>query len=140
MRLGPPCDGVFRAMLELEGAQPHLCDMFLKRVFDAAQRIRLHAELETTVHWQCEMYIGDSLVRIVRTSEGPPTGPLLGHLIVGDSDAMLARAVEAGASAVLPGNDLFPDKHLIDPFGNVWVVMAWTDGMAPRTRKARGQP
>jgi uncharacterized glyoxalase superfamily protein PhnB len=136
MRLGPPSDGVFRAMLDIDCERACLPVDFLKRVFEAAQRIRLHVELGTTNHWQCELRIGDTLVRIVQTSERPPC-TLLGQLIVRDSDAMFTRAVEAGACAVVPNNDASPDRRVIDPFGTTWVVMPRVEARAPLASKAR---
>jgi PhnB protein len=137
MRLGPPSDGIFRAMLEIDSERAGLPVDFLKRVFEAAQRIRLHEELGSSNHWQCELRVGDTLVRIVKTSEGPPPCLLLGQLIVRDSDAMFARAVKAGACVVVPNNDASLDRRVIDPFGTTWVVMARVDGRAQLVSKAR---
>jgi uncharacterized glyoxalase superfamily protein PhnB len=136
MRLGLPSDGIFRAMLDIDSERPRRPVDFLKRVFEAAQRIRLHVELGTTNHWQCELRVGDTLVRIVNTSEGPPPCLLLGQLIVRDSDAMFARAVKAGACVVVPNNDASLDRRVIDPFGTTWVVMTRVETRAQLVSKA----
>ena len=130
MRLGPPSDGVFRAMLDMDVERADLRGDFLRRVFGAAERIRLHMELGTAVHCQCELRIGDSVVHIFQSSEGPPPCPLLGQLIVRDSEAMFARAMEAGACAVVEINDTLLGTRagrLIDPFGNAWTILAQAD-------------
>jgi uncharacterized glyoxalase superfamily protein PhnB len=122
-------------MLEIDAGCPDLRGDFLRRVFEAAERIRLHVELGTAAQFQCELWIGDSVVRIAQSAEGPPPCPLLGHLIVRDSDAMFARAVEVGASAVVPIDDTRSGRRgrrLIDPFGNGWIILTSVEARSGR--------
>jgi uncharacterized glyoxalase superfamily protein PhnB len=60
-------------------------------------------------------------------SLGPSDGrsPVTIHLYVTDVDAAFARAVEAGAKAVMPPADMFwGDRYgkLVDPFGHHWSL------------------
>jgi len=55
---------------------------------------------------------------------GPPRGVML-HLQVDDADAWFSRAVEAGATATMPPEDMFwGDRYgqLKDPFGHRWSI------------------
>jgi PhnB protein len=113
-------------------------DPFLRRVFEAAEKIRLHMQEGTIAQWQCELRIGDSHVSIGQSLEGPEPRRLLAQLFVADSAAVFARAVEAGAKAVVSVDDPLLGAsigRLIDPFGNVWIIRAL--GEEPSALEAR---
>ena len=97
-----------------------------------------------------ELKIGDSILMLA--DEQPPMGPgptrktpkNLGGtssgvmLYVKDVDAVYARAVEAGATAVMPPMDMFwGDRYgqLEDPFGHVWAIATHVKDMTARQMK-----
>ncbi len=110
---------------EIGAEHPDRRAAFLTRVFEAAERIRLHAQEGRTAQWQCELRVADSRVIIRRSREGPERSRLLAQLLVPDSEAVFACALRAGASSVVPSEYA---RHgtcagtLIDPFGNAWSI------------------
>ena len=63
-------------------------------------------------------------------ASAPPASVTL-HLQVDDADAWFARAVAAGATAVMPPQDMFwGDRYgqLCDPFGHTWAIGAPIEG------------
>jgi uncharacterized glyoxalase superfamily protein PhnB len=79
------------------------------------------------------MWIGDSALMLA--DESPEWGmssplslngtPVILHLYVEDADAVLARAVEAGATLTMPAADMFwGDRfgQVSDPFGHQWSI------------------
>jgi PhnB protein len=99
-----------------------------------------------------ELKIGDSIVMLA--DEQPPMGPgpqtrrtpkNLGGtsfgvmLYVKDVDAAYARAVEAGATGVMPPADMFwGDRfgQVEDPFGHVWSIATHLKDMTAKEMKA----
>jgi PhnB protein len=60
--------------------------------------------------------------------------PVTIHLYVGDVDAVVARAVEAGAKVTMPVEDMFwGDRYgkLEDPFGHEWSVATHIRDLTP---------
>jgi uncharacterized glyoxalase superfamily protein PhnB len=97
-----------------------------------------------------ELKIGDSILMLA--DEQPPMGPgptrkspkNLGGtcsgvmLYVKDVDAVYARAVEAGATGVMPPVDMFwGDRYcqVEDPFGHVWAIATHLKDMTARQMK-----
>ncbi len=87
----------------------------------------------TEVHLHVELRIGDSTIMLSEEnpewgSLGPQTiggSPVTVHLYVPDTDAVLARAEEAGATVEMPIHDSFwGDRYvkLKDPFGHSWSI------------------
>ena len=126
---------------------------FYEKAFGAAERLRLttpdgkigHAELE----------IGDSLIMLAdeypahgargpRAFGGSPVGL---HHYVADVDAVVARAVAAGAKLVHPvENKFYGDRMgtIEDPFGHKWYVTTHIEDVPPdeidrRAAALRGQ-
>ena len=127
---------------------PHLvCDgaadaiEFYKRAFGATEMIRLPMPDGRLAH--AAVSINGSMVMLVdQNPEYGMRGPtLLGgtpvtiHMMVPDVDAAVARAVDAGATVVMPVADQFwGDRYgvIADPFGHHWSIA--TPGKdAPRT-------
>lgn len=88
------------------------------------------------------MFIGDSALMLVE--ENPQWGmqsplglngtPVIVHLYVEDVDATMAQAVQAGATMVLPADDMFwGDRYgqVRDPFGHLWSVATHIRDMRP---------
>jgi PhnB protein len=63
------------------------------------------------------------------------------HLFVDDNEAVLGRAMEAGAQAIQPPTDMFygaSSASLRDPFGHVWVLLTWKEDLGPAEMERRG--
>ncbi len=104
---------------------------FYKRAFGAEEVLRIPGKDGGLLHAQIR--IGDSPVMLVDEctewkSLGPKalTGtPVTIHLYVEDADALVKRAVEAGAMIIMPVADMFwGDRYGVieDPFGHRWSV------------------
>lgn len=106
---------------------------FYAAVFQATERMRFPGPGGTIAH--AEIQIGDSVVIVddespERGTKAPPPGGLDGFpsslfLYVEDVDAVVARAVELGATLVRPPQDQFygdRDGYIIDPFGHGWTI------------------
>jgi PhnB protein len=104
---------------------------FYKQAFGAEEGARLPGPDGRLVH--ASVKIGDSQVMLV--DEMPEWGalgpkslkgtPVTIHLYVEDVDALVARAVKAGAKVTMPVADQFwGDRYgkLEDPFGHHWSV------------------
>jgi PhnB protein len=66
--------------------------------------------------------------------------PVRLHLYVADADAVVARAVAAGATVVRPlENQFYGDRAgtIEDPFGHVWIVSTKTQEMTAREIERR---
>jgi PhnB protein len=104
---------------------------FYKKVFGAAQRMRMDGPNATVGH--AEIEIGGSAIMLADECpdmgfRGPQsiggTGVSL-HLYVNDVDACFNRAIAAGAKALRPVQDQFYGDRsgtLEDPFGHVWTI------------------
>ncbi|WP_419996681.1 VOC family protein [Streptomyces boninensis] len=106
---------------------------FYREAFGARERMRFPAPDGSVAH--AEVEIGDSVVIVEDASpmmgtEAPPAGGLPGSsaflfLYVEDVDAVVARAVELGATLKrAPENQFYGDRdgHVIDPYGHGWTV------------------
>lgn len=104
---------------------------FYKKAFDAVELSRLPGASGKLLH--ASIRIGDSIVML--SDEFPEMGglgpkslkgsPVTIHLCVEDVDALVARAVAAGAKVTMPVADMFwGDRYgqLEDPFGHRWSV------------------
>src|SRR6185369_1567267 len=96
---------------------------FLKRAFNAVERVRMPRPDGTLLH--AEVFIGDSIVMI-----GEPRGqwtprPCVLYLYVPDIDAIYKQAVAAGGKPVVePATMFYGDRHACvrDPAGNDWWI------------------
>ncbi|MFG1813464.1 VOC family protein [Kribbella sp. NPDC049174] len=134
-----PCLTVAGAVKALE---------FYGAVFGATERMRFPAPGGTIAH--AEIQIGDSVVIVEdedprRGTNGPPAGGLPGSpaslfIYVGDVDAVIARAVELGATLRRPAEDQFygdRDGHIVDPFGHRWTVASHIEDVTPEEMMRR---
>jgi PhnB protein len=138
-----PIPGSYRRVtpcLTVQGAARAL--EFYAAVFGASERMRMPAPGGTILH--AEIQIGDSVVMIEdenpqRGTKAPPTGGLPGYpaylfIYVEDVDAVIAHAVELGATLQRPAQDQFygdRDGYIIDPFGHGWAVASHVEDVAP---------
>ena len=104
---------------------------FYRRAFNAVEHSRLPGPGGLLMHAQVQ--IGDSVVMLV--DEFPAYGnlgplalkgsPVTLHLFVPDVDAAIAQAVAAGATLLMPAEDMFwGDRYgqVQDPFGHHWSL------------------
>jgi len=107
---------------------------FYKRAFGAVERFRFNHPGDKRIG-HAHLQIGDSALFLAddfpeyggscRTPAELGGTPVSIHLYVEDVDATFAQAVAAGATAVMPPQDMFwGDRYgrLTDPFGHSWSI------------------
>jgi PhnB protein len=115
---------------------------FYARVFGATERMRIPGPGGTVAHSEIE--IGDSVVIVddespERGTEAPPPAGVPGSptslfVYVEDVDAVVARAVELGATLQRPPQDQFygdRDGYIVDPFGHGWTIASHVEDVSP---------
>ncbi|MBX3664687.1 MAG: VOC family protein [Burkholderiales bacterium] len=131
----------------MHGVTPHLVCAgamealeFYKKAFGAVEAARLPGPDGKLMHGM--LIIAGSPVMF--TDEMPQCGatgpktlkgtPVTIHLYVPDADAFYARAVAAGAKAIMPPADMFwGDRYgvLEDPWGHNWSVATHQEDLTP---------
>lgn len=131
--------------LAIKGADKAL--EFYKRAFGAVARpICLTDPQGRVVH--AEMMIGDSILMIGEESlqYAAPSPLTLGGtsvklaITVDDVDTFVARAVEAGATLVMPVADQFYGERsgrVADPYGHQWIVGTPIEVVSPEEMQLR---
>jgi uncharacterized glyoxalase superfamily protein PhnB len=113
---------------------------FYKRAFHAVEMMRLPGPDGKLMH--ASIRIGDSIVMLVDESPnwgalGPKSlkgSPVTIHLAVENVDAVVERAVGAGATITMPVQDMFwGDRYgvLQDPFGHNWSIATHVRDVSP---------
>jgi uncharacterized glyoxalase superfamily protein PhnB len=113
---------------------------FYKNAFGAVEVGRMPTPDGKIMH--ASLRIGDSPLMLAdEMSEYGSFGPLalkgtpvVVHLYVQDVDATFARAVAAGAKAIMPPAEMFwGDRYgqLADPFGHRWSIATHTRDLTP---------
>jgi PhnB protein len=123
---------------------------FYKKAFDAKEVMRIAQPDGRVGH--AELQLGDSRVMLAdefpdMDFRGPQAlggSPVHLHMYVDDVDAVVARAVGAGAKIVRPVQDQFYGDRLgtvSDPFGHVWHVSTHKEDLTPEEigRRAAAQ-
>ncbi|MFF3242873.1 VOC family protein [Streptomyces sp. NPDC002870] len=121
---------------------------FYGEVFGATVRLRFPGPGGTVVHSEIE--IGDSVVIVEDPSpytgtEAPPAAGLAGSptflfIYVEDVDAVVARAVELGATLKRAPEDQFygdRDGSIVDPYGHTWTVATHVEDVPPEEMARR---
>ncbi|HXH83279.1 MAG TPA: VOC family protein [Candidatus Tectomicrobia bacterium] len=119
---------------------------FYRRAFGATEIMRMAQPDGRIGH--AEMRIGDS--RVMLADEFPEMNfrgpraiggtPVHLHLYVEDVDAVVARAVAAGATVVRPVQDQFYGDRsgtVADPYGHVWHVATHKEDVPPEEMRRR---
>jgi len=130
-KVGPIPEGMHSVTPHLVCAGASDAIAFYTRAFGAVETTRLPGPNGKLMH--AAIRIGDSTVMLVDempewNSVGPRAlkgTPVTIHLYVEDVDAVVARAVAAGATVIMPVADMFwGDRYgvLEDPFGHKWSV------------------
>jgi len=115
---------------------------FYRDVFGATERMRFPGPGDTVAH--AEIEIGDSVIIVedespYRGTSAPPAGGLPGtpcyqYIYVEDVDAVVAHAVQRGATLVRAPEDQFygeRDGYIVDPFGHGWTVASHVEDVSP---------
>ncbi len=121
---------------------------FYKRAFGAKEKMRMPGPDGRVAH--AEIQIGDS--RVMLGDEWPEMGAkspeMLGgsaggvFLYVKNVDAFTNKAIGAGATVVMPVQDMFwGDRYgkLKDPFGHEWSIATHKEDLTPKQMAKRGQ-
>jgi PhnB protein len=117
-----------------------------KRAFGVTEKFRLTEPSGRVGH--CELLFGQATLML---SEEYPEHGLLGpqsvggtsvtlHLHVDNADAMIDRAVAAGATLVRPPSDAFYGERggtIRDPFGHDWLIGHNIEDVAPEEMQRR---
>ena len=120
---------------------------FYKRAFGATELFRIAHPDGRILH--AEISICGSVVMI-----GDPDGRLYGapralgrctaglHIFLDDNEALLRRAIKAGAEEIQPPTDMFYGANsasVRDPYGHVWVLLSWKQDLDPAEMERRGK-
>jgi PhnB protein len=119
---------------------------FYKRAFGAVETFRMDGPQGKVGH--AELKIGDSHVMLAdehpeMNARGPKTvggSPISLVLYVEDVDAVVNRAVEAGAKLTRPvANQFYGDRTggVEDPFGHAWYVATHVEDVSSEEMKKR---
>ena len=127
-----PATGLTPHIAIADGRAGEAIDFYAK-AFAATELLRMPAEdgkrlMHAHLHINgASLMMHDEFPEYVDPADhdiGPPSGVVL-HLQVDDADAWFARAVAAGASVVMPLENMFwGDRYgqVKDPFGHKWSI------------------
>ena len=121
---------------------------FYERAFGAKERLRMPGPDGQIAH--AELEIGDSVVMLSdpfpQSSVKPPSqlgGTTVGIFVyVEDVDAVFQQAVEAGATATMPVDDMFwGDRFgsVTDPYGHHWSLATHVEDVPPEEMEERAK-
>ena len=113
---------------------------FYKEVFGASERMRMNGPDGQVGH--AELLIGGCVVMLAdecpaMDARSPKTvggSPVMLHLYVEDADAVVARAVAAGAKISQPVETKFYGDRggsIADPFGHIWHIATHVEDVPP---------
>ncbi|MEP6565530.1 MAG: VOC family protein [Mesorhizobium sp.] len=111
---------------------------FLGRAFGAVELARVSNADGSIGH--AEIRIGDAVVMLFDGPVDWPETPAFLRLFVDDADALLSRAVAAGATPVSDVTHLaFGDRvgRVRDPFGNIWWLQARVEDVSEKEMAER---
>ena len=110
---------------------------FCKRAFGAKEKMRMPGPAGKIMH--AEIQIGDSLIMLSDAVQDQPQPAAL-FLYVPDVDKAFAKAVKAGATVLMPVQDMFwGDRfgRIADPAGNKWGIATHREDVPPKEMKKR---
>jgi PhnB protein len=121
---------------------------FYKRAFGAKERGRMEGPGGTIAH--AELQFGDSVVMLadpMPQAGAKPPHELGGTTVtvfmyVEDVDAVVQRAVDAGATVTMPVDDMFwGDRFgsVADPYGHSWSLATHVEDVPPEEMAERGK-
>ena len=110
---------------------------FCKKAFGGKVLMRMDGPGGRIMH--AEVLIGDSIVMLNDVMQ-EPAQPASLFLYVTDVDKTYARALKAGAMALMPPQDMFwGDRfgRVQDPSGNRWGIATHREDVSPKEMKKR---
>ena len=110
---------------------------FCKQAFGAKERMRVLGPGGKIMH--AEIQIGDSIMMLTDAMH-QPAQPAGLFLYVLDVDKAFAKALKAGATVIMPVQDMFwGDRFgsVEDPSGNRWGIATHREDVTPRELKKR---
>jgi PhnB protein len=110
---------------------------FCKKAFGAKLLMRMQAPSGKIMH--AEVLIGDSIVMLNDVMQ-EPAQPANLFLYVQDVDRTMSRALKAGATVLMPPQDMFwGDRfgRIQDPSGNRWGIATHREDVSPKEMKKR---
>ncbi len=121
---------------------------FYKRAFGATERMRMDMPDGKIAH--AELDIGDSVLMLADPFPQAPSTPpkQLGgtsgavFMYVEDVDAVVQRAVDAGATVTMPvENQFWGDRFgsITDPYGHVWQIATHVEDVPPEQMAERAK-
>lgn len=126
-------------------SDPAAAIAFYKKAFGAEEVMRL-TEPKSGAIMHAEIKIGDSMIML--GGEFPQGGKISPttlkgttvtiHLYVDDCDAMIGRAVSAGATGTMPPADMFWGDRMgavLDPYGHAWSIATHKVDLTPEQMK-----
>ncbi|MEV6303151.1 VOC family protein [Actinoplanes sp. NPDC051861] len=116
---------------------------FAEEVFETGKAMRVLNEDGTIGH--AEIRIGDSVVMVFDSRPEWPDTPALLSVYVDDADAVIARALDAGATLLteIRTSGIVGDRggRIVDPVGNIWWIQTHLEDVGPTTMTERfGDP
>lgn len=119
---------------------------FYKQAFGADEVMRVTAPNGKVGH--AEIRIGDSAIMLsdeypdmdARSPEAIGGSPVMLHLYVENVDALVKRAVDAGATLKQPVADQFYGDRggkIVDPFGHGWWIATHVEDVPPEEMEKR---
>jgi uncharacterized glyoxalase superfamily protein PhnB len=110
---------------------------FCKKAFGAKERMRMPGPGGKIMH--AELQIGDSII-MLNDAIQEPAQPAGLFLYVPDVDKTVGKAVKAGATVLMPVQDMFwGDRfgRVEDPSGNRWGIATHREDVPPKEMKKR---
>lgn len=119
---------------------------FYKKAFGAVERMRMPMPEGKIGH--AEIQIGNSVIMLADESEAMGAksaasmggSPVMMHLYVDDSDAVMEKAVAEGARVIRPIKDQFYGDRsgmVEDPFGYQWAISTHVEDVPPEEMEKR---
>lgn len=111
---------------------------FLVKTFGAVEKERMLDESGGIRH--AEVRIGDSVIMLGGAMSNWPSMPCMNYVYVPDTDAAYARALEAGATSVMPPADQFyGDRNagVKDADGFLWWIATHVEDVSPEEMARR---
>ena len=112
---------------------------FYKKAFDAKEHMRMPGPDGKIMH--AEIQIGDSII-MLNDEFQEPAQPASLFLYVPDVDKTVAKAVKAGATVLMPPQDMFwGDRYgvVTDPYGHKWNFSTHVRDVTPEEMAAASE-
>ena len=140
MTIDPVPQGFHTVTPYLVADDPAALIDFLTRAFDAEEMHRTHRPDGGVMHAQVR--IGNSMVMMGGSMPDWPAMPTGLYLYVAEADKTFARAIEAGATSVMPPSDQFWGDRMggvKDAWGNFWWIATHVEEVPPEEIAKRAQ-